>query len=144
MGKPGMNFGIPLLDDESVKKTISVITPALRRDFIHMELKSNLVEKERKAAMANFPSSKFKKVAVVAVGEPSDDFKAKVLEWTLKDKEEKVKWEKYRESKKRRWEPEAKEPEKKEKEKEKDEKEGDGEEKKDQENSEEGDDSPKE
>merc|ERR1712039_925484 len=71
-------------------------------------------------------------VAVVAVGEPSEDFKAKVLEWTLKDKEEKVKWEKYREEKKRKWEPETKDVEKKEKEKEKesekgkDEKEGDG------------------
>merc|ERR1712039_65149 len=91
-------------------------------------------------------------VAVVAVGEPSEDFKAKVLEWTLKDKEEKVKWEKYREEKKRKWEPETKDVEKKEKEKEKesekekDEKEGDGEEKKekDQEKAEEGDDAPKE
>jgi hypothetical protein len=135
--KPGMNFGIPLLDDENVQKTLAAVAPALRRDFVHMELKSNLIEKERKEALARFPSSTFKKVALVVMGEPPDEYKTKVLEWTLSDKVEKAKQDKYREDKKRKWE----EPEKKWEEKEQ--KELEKEEKKEPEKEEGGDDAPK-
>lgn len=88
--KPGMDFGIPFLDDGNVQQTLSVVAPVLKKDFVRMELKSNLVAAERKAALAKFPSSRFKKVAVVAMGEPPADFKAKVHEWMLADKTERV------------------------------------------------------
>merc|ERR1719162_2441704 len=84
--KPGMNFGIPLMDDWNVQRTLEAIAPALARDFVHMELRSNLLATERKTALARFPSSNFKRVAVVAMGEPPQDFKAKTQEALLAEK----------------------------------------------------------
>jgi hypothetical protein len=108
--KPGMDFGIPLLDDLNVQKTLSVVAPILKRDFVQMELKSNLIAAERKAALAKFPSSRFKKVAMVVMGEPPADFKAKVHEWMLADKIEKAKYESAREPKRRKTEVDPEPP----------------------------------
>merc|ERR1712129_429189 len=58
---PDMNFGIPLLDDLSVRKLLEVIAPTLDRNFLVMELKNNIVSETRQAAIARF--SDFKKVA---------------------------------------------------------------------------------
>lgn len=84
--KPGMNFNTPLLDDGSVQKTLAAVAPALKRDFVHMELKSNLVKAEREAALKAFPSTDFKKVAVVVMGEPPADVKTKAQERFLAEK----------------------------------------------------------
>ena len=73
---PEFNFGIELLDDLSVRKLLSVIAPTLNRSFLVMELKSNLIAEERKEALERF--GEFKKVAVVAMGEPTAEYKKKV------------------------------------------------------------------
>jgi len=88
LDSPDMNFGIPLLDDLSVRKLLSVIAPALNRSFLVMELKANLIPAERKEAIARF--GEFKKVAVVAMGEPDADYKAKVQADILNDKKAKA------------------------------------------------------
>merc|ERR1719247_1485673 len=80
----------------------------LKRDFLLMELKANLIAEERKKALARFPGSTFKKVAVVAVGEPPEDFKAKTQERLLADKKEKAEWEKQRNEKRKPWERDTK------------------------------------
>lgn len=92
--KPGMNFGIPLMDDWNVQRTLESIAPALQRDFVHMELRSNLLAAERKTALARFPASGFRRVAVVAMGEPPQEFKAKTQAALLAEKVETAKWEK--------------------------------------------------
>merc|ERR1719265_2211525 len=92
--KPNMDFGIPLLDDSSVQKTLEGVAPALKRDFVHMELKNNLLSADRTKVLARFPSSNFKKVAVVAMGEPPAAVIAKAHERTLADKVEQAKWDK--------------------------------------------------
>merc|ERR1712129_692223 len=84
--KPGMNFNTPLMDDGTVQKTLAAVAPALKRDFVHMELKSNLVKAEREAALRSFPSSDFTKVAVVVMGEPPADVKSKAQAAVLADK----------------------------------------------------------
>merc|ERR1719174_774963 len=85
---PEMQFGIPLLDDLSVRKLLNVIAPTLNRNFLVMELKSNLISEERKAAIARFGD--FKKVGVVAMGEPSADYTAKVHADMLAEKKKKA------------------------------------------------------
>merc|ERR1712106_1204280 len=85
---PDMNFGIPLLDDLSVRKLLEVIAPTLDRNFLVMELKNNIMSETRQAAIARF--SDFKKVAVVAMGEPSADYTAKVHASMLAEKKKKA------------------------------------------------------
>jgi len=88
--KPQLNFGVPLMDDGSVRKVISTIAPTLRRNFVLMELQSNLIAGERKKELINFPSSDFKKTAVVVLGEPDKKYLAKVQERLLTEKTAKV------------------------------------------------------
>ncbi|CAE8733175.1 unnamed protein product [Polarella glacialis] len=84
--KPGMAFGIPLLDDGSVHTVLQAAAPALRRDLVVMELGNNLLAAERKQALRRFPSTDYKRVALVAMGEPSASYKAKVQQLVLADK----------------------------------------------------------
>merc|ERR1712217_135076 len=83
--KPGMNFGIPSMDDFSAQKALMAVVPALKRDVICMELDANLQAAERVRALKRFPVSDFKRVAVVAMGQPTDAYKARVHK-TLLDK----------------------------------------------------------
>merc|ERR1740138_1415393 len=106
---PGMDFGISLLDDKSVQKTLAAVAPALKRDFVLMALKSNLLAAERKAALAKFPSTDFKKVAVVVMGEPPAEVKAKAHEKILAEKQEAAKQEKERKDQEKKKEKERKE-----------------------------------
>merc|ERR1711972_469388 len=111
-GKPGMKFGIPLMDDMSVQKTLLAVAPALKRDFVRMELKSNLISAERKEALRSFPPSSFKRVAVVAMGEPPDALKTKAQDMLLAVKTEEAQKEKARkdrEKERKRWAKEEEE-----------------------------------
>merc|ERR1712187_14713 len=59
--KPDMKFGIPELDNLSVKRVLGHIAPTARRNFIVPELKANLMADERKAALSKFASHDFKR-----------------------------------------------------------------------------------
>jgi len=84
--KPDMKFGIPLLDDLSVRRVLQHIAPTSRRSFVVPELRGNLLAAERKQAVARWPLTAFKKTAVVIAGEPSADFKSQVQGLILADK----------------------------------------------------------
>ncbi|CAK0813620.1 unnamed protein product, partial [Prorocentrum cordatum] len=73
-------------DDMSVQNTLAAVTPALRRDFMVLELRDNLLAAERKKLLARFPASDFKRVAVVVMGEPSKEYKEKVQAQLLSEK----------------------------------------------------------
>merc|ERR1712139_241097 len=88
LDSPDMNFGLPLMDDLSVRKLLNVVAPALNRSYLVMELKANLIPEERKEAIERFAD--FKKVAVVAMGAPSADYVAKVHEDMLGEKKAKA------------------------------------------------------
>merc|ERR1712048_948581 len=85
--KPEMGFGIPFMDDTSVSRLLTAIAPTLKRDYVVMELKGNLVAKDRAEALARF--SKFETVASVLIGEPDDKYKKLVQELLLAEKKKK-------------------------------------------------------
>lgn len=94
--KPEMNFGIPLMDDMSVANVLTRITPALQRNILVMELRSNLLASERKAALIRFGEFGFNRVARVMIGEPSAEYKDTVRNLLHKDKVAKAEVEKKR------------------------------------------------
>lgn len=83
--KPEMNFGIPLMDDMSVSQVLSKLAPALRRNFLFLELRANLVASERSDTLRRFGSG-FHRVARVMMGEPSASYKEVVRTLILADK----------------------------------------------------------
>merc|ERR1711957_446779 len=87
---PDMNFGIKELDDFALLKTIYSIAPMLKRDYVVMEVKGNLVADERKKALECFPEDTFTKTAMVVVGEPPNEFKAKAHLQLLEEKQKTV------------------------------------------------------
>merc|ERR1712151_439881 len=99
--KPGMNFGIPSMDDCSAQKALMAVVPALKRDVICMELDANLQAAERVRALKRFPASDYKRVAVVVMGDPSDAYKARIHKKMLDEKIEKAQIEKAQKEKQR-------------------------------------------
>jgi len=87
--KPEMNFGIPQLDDLTVRKVLSVIAPIQRRHLIVMEVRGNLLAEERADTLKRFAPYGFKTVAQVVVGKPTaPEFKKKTQEFCLQAKQE--------------------------------------------------------
>eukprot|EP00933_Yihiella_yeosuensis_P047864 TRINITY_DN4382_c0_g2_i1.p1 TRINITY_DN4382_c0_g2~~TRINITY_DN4382_c0_g2_i1.p1 ORF type:complete len:991 (+),score=388.33 TRINITY_DN4382_c0_g2_i1:53-2974(+) len=84
--KPALNFTNQEVADGSIGKMIRTIAPLQQRNYVVMELKSNLIKEERSASLASFTGS-FKKVAQVMVGEPNAEFKAKTHELLLQAKQ---------------------------------------------------------
>jgi len=83
--KPDINLGIPQLDSLSVQRALAMIAPALRRNYVVMELRSNLLADERRAALLRF-GPEFRKVAMVLMGEPGKEYKDKVRAMMLAEK----------------------------------------------------------
>lgn len=84
--KPDMKFGIPFMDDFSIRRMLQHIAPTARRSFVVPELRANLLATERKQALSRFPASEFKRTAAVIVGEPTAEFKEQVQGLILADK----------------------------------------------------------
>lgn len=87
MDKPGWEFGIPLLDDFSVRTILKQVAPIQPRNFIVMEVKGNLVKEDRTALLPLWSSPAFKPIAQIVVGEPTSAFKKLSQEKLLKDKQ---------------------------------------------------------
>merc|ERR1712087_773139 len=83
------NFGLSLVDDQSIRKAIMSIAPLVPRHYIVMEVKENLVADDRKANLQRFNMPHFKKIAKVMMGEPANDYKEKVYAQMLVDKQTK-------------------------------------------------------
>eukprot|EP00928_Gymnodinium_smaydae_P099365 TRINITY_DN9457_c0_g2_i3.p1 TRINITY_DN9457_c0_g2~~TRINITY_DN9457_c0_g2_i3.p1 ORF type:complete len:794 (-),score=272.30 TRINITY_DN9457_c0_g2_i3:173-2554(-) len=94
--KPNMSFGLPLMDDGSVRRMLLSMAPVLKRKYIIGELKANLVPEERKALLAKFAGRPFKTVAAVIMGEPDDEYKKGVQANMLAEKKAKAEAEKKR------------------------------------------------
>merc|ERR1712048_1043915 len=62
--------------------------PLQQRDVILMELKANLLKESRANTLLLFPASMFKRIAIVAVGEPTADFRKHTLALIRQDKQE--------------------------------------------------------
>jgi len=74
--KPDMSFGIPVLDDLTVRSVIRSVASIVPRNYVVMEVKGNLVKTERMELAKFFTASHFKRVARIAVGKPADEYLA--------------------------------------------------------------------
>merc|ERR1712217_908176 len=84
--KPSPGFGLPLMDDQSIRRIISSLAPALDRNFVVMEVKGNLLAESRKKVLARFPSACFNRICQVRMGEPDEEFKNGIQESILSGK----------------------------------------------------------
>merc|ERR1711912_46721 len=78
--RPEMNFGIPELDNMSVRRLLVGVAPLQPRKYVVMEVKASLVQEERKEMLTKFAKSQFKRSAYILVGKPKADFLDKVHE----------------------------------------------------------------
>jgi len=85
--KPGMGFGIPMMDDLSIKKALHTFLPMMKRHCVIMELKDNLVRDSRRDVLAKWFAASCRRVAVVAVGTPSSDYTEHFQSLFLEDKQ---------------------------------------------------------
>merc|ERR1712187_325291 len=88
--KPVVTFGIPSLDDGSIKESMMLAASAQHRDFVVMEVEGNLTREHREKLLERFRLPSFRKVALVMIGEPPADFKERVNQLKLKDKQTKA------------------------------------------------------
>lgn len=86
--KPEGSFGIPSLDDFSVRRVLRVMAPLQQRNYVVMEVKGNLTKEERMETVGRFTPPHFKRVAAVLVGEPTKDFKQRAQELVLHAKQQ--------------------------------------------------------
>merc|ERR1712217_34256 len=80
--------GIQKIDDGSLSHMIKSIAPVQNRNYVVMQLRTNLIKDERSTLVKKFSGGLFKKVAHVQVGEPTLEFKKKVQEATLRIKQD--------------------------------------------------------
>lgn len=85
--RPDMNFGIPHLDDGSVKQILTMVAAVQERDFVVMDVKGNLLAADRAEALKQFQMPHFRKIARVMVGEPTQDYKNYVQQQMLQEKQ---------------------------------------------------------
>merc|ERR1712039_808166 len=84
--KPEFNFGLPGMDDQSIRKVLMNLLPHIPRNYVIMEVKSNLIKAERAELLARFSATHFKTVATVVMGTPSEEYKEKKLEKRLQSR----------------------------------------------------------
>mmetsp|Transcript_45932 Transcript_45932/g.116793 ORF Transcript_45932/g.116793 Transcript_45932/m.116793 type:complete len:927 (+) Transcript_45932:75-2855(+) len=85
--KPEMGFGIAVLDDHSIRRVLQAIAPVQQRNYVVMEVKSNLMKDERKELISKWAGSSFKKTAVCMMGDPPASFKKRSQEVALTQKQ---------------------------------------------------------
>eukprot|EP00930_Biecheleria_cincta_P085389 TRINITY_DN74781_c0_g1_i1.p1 TRINITY_DN74781_c0_g1~~TRINITY_DN74781_c0_g1_i1.p1 ORF type:complete len:934 (-),score=226.17 TRINITY_DN74781_c0_g1_i1:110-2860(-) len=88
--KPDLQAGIPLVDDWSIRRILQAIVATQPRNYVVMEVKSNLVKQEREQLLKRFKRSCYRTIAEVVMGEPDADFKTKVHQALLEEKQQKA------------------------------------------------------
>ncbi|CAE7539801.1 Hnrnpu, partial [Symbiodinium natans] len=88
--KPSFAYNLPSMEDGSIQRVIKAMAPMVPRNYLVMEVKSNLVKEERLELLQRFSSPHFKKTALVVMGEPSEEFKQRSWNRLLAEKQSKV------------------------------------------------------
>jgi len=86
--KPGWQFGVPSLDDSSIKTMLYSIASLQQRNYVVMEVRGNLLKEERQKVLKAFAAPHLKASATVLMGEPTKDFKDRMQALILQDKKE--------------------------------------------------------
>merc|ERR1712228_825970 len=63
--KPGGQFGVPSLDDNSIKNMLYSIAPVQQRNYVVMEIRGNLLKEERQAVLKKLAAPHLKFSAMV-------------------------------------------------------------------------------
>merc|ERR1712113_863214 len=71
----------------NLQRLIAGIAGVVPRNYVVMEVKQNLIPEDRAAILRRFPKSLYKKTAKVVMGEPASDWKTKVKNKILKQKQ---------------------------------------------------------
>jgi len=114
--KPDMKFGVPMLEDFTVRKVLSCVAPTVPRSYVIPELTSNLLAADRKEVALRFGGPHFVRKAVVLMGEPDKQYKAYIQELMLAEKQAQAEAERAAKAKARKSKP-AEPPKPKEEEK---------------------------
>eukprot|EP00930_Biecheleria_cincta_P068818 TRINITY_DN56642_c0_g1_i1.p1 TRINITY_DN56642_c0_g1~~TRINITY_DN56642_c0_g1_i1.p1 ORF type:complete len:1014 (+),score=321.33 TRINITY_DN56642_c0_g1_i1:73-3042(+) len=88
--RPDMNFGMPHLDDGTVKQILVAAAATQMRDVVYMEVRGNLMKADRKEALSKFRLPHFTKVAKILMGEPTDEFRQAAMERLIEAKQAKI------------------------------------------------------
>merc|ERR1712032_1361509 len=88
--RPDAAFGMPSLDDFTIRKIIRTVASVVPRHYVVMEVRGNLLKSEREALRRCFAAPYFKPVACVIMGEPDEEYKTKVRAALLAEKQQKV------------------------------------------------------
>jgi len=101
---PEMSTGLPQVDDGTLKRVLQEVLGIQRRNFVVMEVKGNLTKDERCEALSKITMAHFRKVAKVLIGEPDADFKEKVWDLVLREKQRRIdeQWAKTRDADKQK------------------------------------------
>merc|ERR1712151_1059136 len=87
--KPDMNLDCPPIDSGGLERMMKTFASMQGRNYVIMEVRNNLIEQERTNLLNQFPSSMFRKVAHVQIGEEaSPEFKKKTQDVMLHRKQE--------------------------------------------------------
>jgi hypothetical protein len=85
--KPLFSCGIQILDDLCLRRVINEVAPLVPRNYVIMEVRSNLLKNERKELLRRFGGPRFRRVAQVFMGEPPEKHKVRVRGQLLKEKQ---------------------------------------------------------
>jgi len=88
--KPSFSFGLAAMDDGSLQRVARSAASTIPRNYVVMEVKSNLLASERAELLKKFSLPHFKKIAVVAIGEPGEEFKLRIQARLLHEKQQKA------------------------------------------------------
>jgi len=88
--KPSFAYGLRGMDDMSLQRVVKSIAPMVPRNYVIMEVKSNLIKDERAEVLRRFNLPSFKKTAMVVMGQPANDFKKRVQDRILNQKQIKI------------------------------------------------------
>ena len=84
--KPDLTFSNPMLDDGSIKKVVSNVSPCLERNYVIPELRANLVSADRATSLQKYIAQDYKRKAIVIMGEPTKEYKEKIQSMILQEK----------------------------------------------------------
>eukprot|EP00933_Yihiella_yeosuensis_P070562 TRINITY_DN78679_c0_g1_i1.p1 TRINITY_DN78679_c0_g1~~TRINITY_DN78679_c0_g1_i1.p1 ORF type:complete len:831 (+),score=302.87 TRINITY_DN78679_c0_g1_i1:92-2584(+) len=90
LDKPSFAYGLPSMEDMSLQRVVKAVAGILPRNYVVMEVKSNLIKEERGELLKGFSPASFKKVAHVVMGEPKADWKKKVHKKILEAKQDRA------------------------------------------------------
>mmetsp|Transcript_74979 Transcript_74979/g.163687 ORF Transcript_74979/g.163687 Transcript_74979/m.163687 type:complete len:969 (+) Transcript_74979:121-3027(+) len=88
--KPEFSTGVRDIDEYLVQSSLRTVMSMLPRNCAVMEVRNNLLAEERSRALTKFDRSSYRRIALVAVGEPPESFKEKAWSAALEEKRKAV------------------------------------------------------